>query len=132
MYATWIASAIAVFLGIGAFVYLSRWLRVQHEPGQVPPVDQEGFVKWLQGYERWYHKASFNNHLIFNICRVVPITLGFGIAVISSLPNSVWDTEYVIKNVLVVVLTGISTVTGAVVSQLRIGCLLYTSPSPRD
>jgi hypothetical protein len=122
-------TALIVFAGVAVggavvLVLLSRWLHAKYEIEAAPEIDKNnGFVSWLQGYEHWFHKASFNNHLIFDICRVLPIFLGFCIAVISALPEEYWRDSWASKNVLVVVLTGISTISMAVVTQLRIGDL---------
>ena len=83
----------------------------------------EGFITWLTTYESWYTRSSDRLHRILVCCRVLPLILGFVVAIISALPPGFQVfglTSPIPRNVVVIALTGITTLCVGVLTQLGV------------
>ena len=115
---------IVILFGVSVF----RWTANRRAKGPLagdPGTTSDDFIKWLSGYESWYTRASWKTHRILEICRIAPIVIGFFVAIISSvnMPTVSFYYWQISTNLLVIILTGISTTCVSVLGQLRIADL---------
>lgn len=109
---------VAVAAALFAAGYFFSCRKLIQDTVRISDLTDENFVKWLQAYEVWYTKSSRTCHDWSLVFRVLPVLLGFMVAFVSA-----WKNEHPLgmeKNLLVMVLTGISTLCVSLLSQLRL------------
>ena len=74
------------------------------------------FIEWLEGYERWYGRASKRAYGLVDYCKVTPLMLSFSVAVVSAMP----DDQFENKNVLIIIITGFSALMVSLIDTLKL------------
>lgn len=115
--AGWATIIAVAFVSIAIFEVI-RYLVSRGPQIPTPPkMDDIGFIKWLGSYRDWYTQASGFCHNSLMVCRITPIFMGFLVAVVSALPDGI-SFIGIPKNIIVIILTGLSTLCVAVITQL--------------
>ncbi len=112
--------AIAIALVI-AIVVIRRHI----SPAAATPVpdmlNDEAFVKWLEGYEHWYTKSSKRYHRTLYWFRPAPIVIGFFVAIVAAIDEkSAFFPDWMPKNIVIIILTGLASFCVAVLTQLGV------------
>ena len=122
---------VVVVVAIAAFLLIGYWLK-QPPATRTMNLNDENFVTWLQQYEIWYTKSSRRCNSVLVVCRITPIVLGFVIAVVSALkPGDYFFANYISQPILVIILTGTSSLAVAIITQLGLGDLAKTRENGR-
>jgi hypothetical protein len=91
----------------------------------------DDLLQWLADYEAWYERSSGLLHEILIVCRVLPIGLGFLVAIVSALDDKLFQAFIIPKNIVVIILTGLSTICVAIITQLGLADLARTREAGR-
>jgi hypothetical protein len=120
----WEVAIVAAICAVGVFlfVFTRKWIAAR--PQITPPceMDKAGLIRWLGSYRDWYTTSAWLCDRISTLCRIVPIISGFAIALLSALREQEpppWN-EYVNYNVMIIALSGLSTLSVAIITQLGI------------
>jgi hypothetical protein len=117
-----LAIALAV---VTCVLVVVRYKTTRPPPTKIAKFDTpDAFISWLEEYERWYTSSSITLSRILIACRVVPLVLGFIVAIVSALPPGFGLFGYpspIPRNIVVIALTGISAVCVALLTQLGVG-----------
>jgi hypothetical protein len=123
-------NALAAGLAIALIVVICVLLIFRYKTTRSPPTKitrfdtPDTFISWLEEYENWYTRSSTSLSRILIACRVVPLVLGFIVAIIPALPPGFGIFGYpspIPRNIVVIALTGISAVCVALLTQLGVG-----------
>lgn len=108
------SAALALF---GSYLYACR--RPEYDK-RSDLVSRDGFLRWVDEYEKWYTRSAWALNWTFFCCKTMPLVLGFLVAIISALPEGFEPFAGIPRNILVIALTGLSTLCVAVLTQLGV------------
>jgi hypothetical protein len=122
-YGSWITIAVVLIIVVALFFLIRAWL-ANPLITSYPDLNDENFVKLLRDYETWYAKSSRRCTNTLVVCRITPLVMGFVVAVVSAANKDAWPLQnYIDQSILVIILTGISSLAVAIVTQLGLGDL---------
>jgi hypothetical protein len=110
-------------IGAGVFVFARWWSTAMPEITLPGKMDEAGLIKWLGSYRDWYKKSAKRCERVTMACRIIPIIAGFTIAVLSALREQGRTPLDEYYNVTIILLSGLSTLSVAIMTQLGIADL---------
>lgn len=114
------AAIVVVVIATVIWIYIGDRNRIKETIDVTTSMKDKLFVNWLRSYEAWYDVSAKNWNRVLIFCRVAPIIIGFMIAVVSAVDPNIVIIPGLRNNLIVIILSGISTVCLTIITQFSV------------